>query len=78
MLDLDAAQLGAAERPGEGQQQHRPVTQSGETVLAGGNELLEIIDVQRLRPLGRTAVSAIDPAQDVTDRGMTCIERLTG
>ena len=51
MLDLHGAQFGPAERPGKGQQQQRPVTQPSKVVLAGRDEPLQVIDVQRLRPL---------------------------
>ena len=54
----------------------RKVPEPSETVLAGGDELAEVIDVQRLRPLGRAAVRATDAAQDVTDSRMARIERL--
>ena len=70
-LDRDPGQLGAAERPGEAQQQQRPVAQPGQVVADRRQDLAQDADLGReFRPgtLACLLGQPVEPGKGLGDR----------
>ncbi|WP_240046969.1 hypothetical protein [Paracraurococcus ruber] len=78
MLDIDADQFAAAQRPGIAQQQQGAVAQAGEVGAAGPDQAADLGGGQRRRLPGRAGMLAGDAAQRVADRRVAAVEGVPG